>query len=268
MSRLFDFVRRSARRLALILALVLAGSASHANNSPIIAAASDLQFALHDIAQAFQAETGQMVRLVMGSSGNFARQIRQGAPFQLLLSADEKYVLELARDGFARDEGSLYAIGRLVLLVPHQSVLNADESLADLKRQLDEGRINRFAIANPRHAPYGARAEEALRDQGLWQAIQAKLVYGENVSQAAQFALSGSAEGGMIAYSLALAPGLAEKGSFALLPEEWHSPLRQRMVLLNNAGQVAEQFYHYLQQPAARQVFRQYGFRLPGEEEH
>lgn len=268
MSRLFDLVRRSAGRLALMLVLVLVGSASHADDPPVIAVAAGLQFALDHAARAFHAETGQDVRLVMGSSGNFARQIRQGAPFQLLLSADEKYVLELARDGFARDEGSLYAIGRLVLLVPQQSVLSADESLADLRRQLDAGRINRFAIANPRHAPYGARAEEALRHQGLWQAIQSKLVYGENVSQAAQFALSGSAEGGIIAYSLALAPGLAERGSFALLPEEWHSPLRQRMVLLNNAGQVAEQFYHYLQQPAARQIFRQYGFRLPGEEEH
>lgn len=269
MSRLFGRLRRSARGfvLALASALALFGTAGHAGASPIIAAASDLQFALEEAAKAFHAETGQTVRLTMGSSGNFARQIRQGAPFQLLLSADEDYVLDLVRDGFTRGEGALYAIGRLVLITPHGSTLTADESLHDLERALAEGRISRFAIANPAHAPYGARAEEALRHRGLWQAVQPKLVYGENVSQAAQFALSGSAEGGIVAYSLALAPSLAARGTHMLIPEEWHSPLRQRMALLRDAGPVAVQFYHYLQQPTARKIFREYGFVLPDEEE-
>jgi len=143
--------------------------------------------------------------------------------------------------------------------------LNADGSLGDLAAALAEGRVARFAIANPEHAPYGRRAEEALRNRGLWDAIEPKLVFGENVSQAAQFATSPNTQGGIIAYSLALSPRVSALGSFALIPEEWHSPLRQRTALLKNAGPVAVRFYAYVQEPAARAVFRKYGFVLPGE---
>jgi molybdate transport system substrate-binding protein len=232
----------------------------------VIAAAADLQFALTEVAEAFKAETGQEVKLAFGSSGNFARQIRQGGPFEVYLSADEQYVLDLARDGFAQGEGTLYAIGRLVLVVPHGSPLRADGSLDDLAAALDDGRLERFAIANPEHAPYGERAEEALRHRGLWDKIQPKLVLGENVSQAAQFALSGSTQGGIIAYSLALSPKIAAQGSFELVPAEWHEPLRQRMALLRGAGPVAERFYAFVQEPEARRIMRRFGFILPGEE--
>ncbi len=232
---------------------------------PLIAAASDLQFALEAVAAAFRAETGLPVRLVFGSSGNFARQIRQGAPFQMYLSADERYVHDLARDGLTRDGGALYAEGRIVILVPHGSALRADERLDDLAAALDDGRLRRFAIANPAHAPYGRRAEEALRRKGLWERIQPRLVFGENVSQAAQFATSGSAQGGIVAYSLATAPPVAARGTFALIPGHWHAPLRQRMVLLPSAGATAERFYDFVQAPPARAVFRDFGFALPGE---
>jgi molybdate transport system substrate-binding protein len=236
-----------------------------ADEPPIVAAAADLRFALEEIAAAFQAETGNLVRLSFGSSGNFARQIRQGAPFQMYLSADEDYILDLARDGLTRDEGALYAVGRIVLIVPQGSPLRADGSLADLAAALANGRVTRFAIANPEHAPYGRRAEEALRYKGLWEAIQPKLVLGENVSQAAQFATSANAQGGLIAYSLALAPRLSALGRFELIPADWHSPLRQRMVLLRNAGPVAERFYAYVRQAPARAILHRYGFVLPGE---
>lgn len=237
------------------------------NDEPIVAAASDLQFALKDIAAAFQRETGQRVRLSFGSSGNFARQIRQGAPFQLYLSADEDYVLSLARDGFTRGEGVLYGIGRVVLIVPDNSPLRADGSLESLAEALRDGSVQRFAIANPTHAPYGKRAEEVLRRKGVWDAIKPRLVFGENVSQAAQFALTGSTAGGIIAYSLALAPEVNSRGRFELIPEEWHSPLRQRMALLKNAGPVAEQFFAYLQRAEARRLFESYGFALPSSTE-
>jgi molybdate transport system substrate-binding protein len=265
-----ELARARIRRtlLAGILCACLAHPAAAqqpGREAPVVAAASDLQFAVEKIAAAFDRETGRTVRLAFGSSGNFARQIRQGAPFELYLSADEDYVLDLARDGFTRDEGTLYAIGRIVMMAPHGSPLEVDGTLASLAAALGEGRITRFAIANPEHAPYGKRAEEALRHKGLWEAIQPRLVLGENVSQAAQFAASGNAEGGIIAYSLALAPQLAARGRFELIPEDWHAPLRQRMVLLKDAGPVAERFYDYLQQPAARQMLAQYGFVLPGE---
>lgn len=251
--------------LGLAVTVVAPGGAQAAE-PPVIAAAADLQFALTEVAEAFTAETGQEVKLAFGSSGNFARQIRQGGPFEVYLSADEQYVLDLARDGFAQGEGTLYAIGRLVLVVPHGSPLRADGRLDDLAAALDDGRLEKFAIANPEHAPYGKRAEEALRHRGLWDKIQPKLVLGENVSQAAQFALSGSTQGGMIAYSLALSPRIAAQGSFELVPAEWHEPLRQRMALLRGAGPVAARFYAFVQEPEARRIMRRFGFILPGEE--
>lgn len=260
------------RFVGSLLALVMLPAVSLAQSGtapvtapPVIAAANNLQFAIEELAEAFRAETGQMVRLAMGSSGNASRQIRQGAPFELFLSADEDYVLDLARDGFTRDEGIVYAIGRLAIVTPKNSPLKADGTLQDLAVALADGRLTRFAIANPEHAPYGQRAVEALRHKGLWQAIEPKLVYGENIAQAAQFALSGNAQGGLVAYALALTPQARQAGAYALVPQEYHSPLRQRMALTKKAGPAAERFYAYLQTPPARAIFRKYGFLLPGE---
>jgi molybdate transport system substrate-binding protein len=245
----------------------LAASAlgARAEEPPLIAAASDLQFALPEVAAAFERDTGLAVGLTFGSSGNFARQIRQGAPFQMFLSADESYVRDLARDGLTRDDGALYALGRIVIVAPRGSGVTPDGALEGLKTALREGRIEKFAIANPEHAPYGKRAEEALRYAGLWRDLKDKLVLGENVSQAAQFALSGATEGGIIAYSLALSPKIADQARFALIPQDRHAPLRQRMVLLTGAGATAQRFHAYLQEPPARAILRRFGFLLPGE---
>jgi molybdate transport system substrate-binding protein len=252
--------------LAALAALGLGpGPAAAQGEAPVVAAASDLQFAVQEIADAFAADTGQEVRLSFGSTGNFARQIREGAPFQIFMAADEQFILDLARDGFARDEGDLYAIGRLVVKVPPGSTLTADGTLESLRQALAEGKITRFAIANPDHAPYGRRAREALQHAGLWEQIQPFLVLGENVSQAAQFALSGNAEGGIIALSLSLAPALRDRGTADLIPEDYHEPLRQRMALLQGAGPVAEAFYAYMKQPRARDIMERYGFVLPEE---
>lgn len=248
---------------ALCLALAAAPAEAAGDQAPLVAAASDLQFALPEVAAAFEAETGRSVRLTFGSSGNLARQIRQGAPFQLYLSADEDYVLALAGDGLTRDRGAPYALGRIALLVPAGSPLALDGSLGDLRAALADGRLERFAIANPEHAPYGRRAEEALRHAGLWPAIEPHLVLGENVAQAAQFATSGNAQGGLVAHSLALSPRVAALGAAELVPADWHSPLRQRMVLLKGAGPVAERFYGYLGGPAGRAILERHGFGLP-----
>lgn len=234
-------------------------------NEPVIAAAADLKFALEEVAKSFKEERGQSIKLTFGSSGTFATQIQNGAPFQMYLSADEDYVFRLHSEGLTRDRGALYAIGRIVLFAPHGSRLKVDSQLKGLSELLAAGRIRRFAIANPEHAPYGRRAEEALRKRNLWQGIQSKLALGENVAQAAQFATSGSADGGIIALSLAKSPAVAKLGKFALIPDAWHQPLRQRMVLLKNAGSVAQAFYRYMQGTAARKIMRRYGFVLPGE---
>ena len=248
---------------ATLIQFQLSAPASARSEAPVVAAASDLQFAIEEIATAFEEATGQRVRLSMGSTGNFARQIREGAPYEIFMAADEAFVADLHRDGFTRDEGDLYAIGRIVMMVPHGLPLEANGKLDTLAGALEAGRIARFAIANPDHAPYGMRAEEALRHRGLWDDLQPYLVLGENISQAAQFALSGNAEGGIIAYSLALAPGVGERGTFELIPDEWHEPLRQRMVLLNDAGPVAEAFYDFVAGPEGRAIMERYGFTLP-----
>ena len=232
---------------------------------PPIAAASDLKFALDEMVPRFQAESGRAVKIIYGSSGNFARQLQQGAPFQMFLSADEGFVFQLAETGKALDRGALYAEGRIVLFAPHGSTLRPDAEFIGLRADLSAGRIQRFAIANPEHAPYGRAAEQALKSQGLWEAVQPKLVLGENVSQAAQFASSGSAQGGMFAYSLVLAPVIGKLGTYALVPSDWHAALRQRMVLMKSAGGTARAFYAYIQTPSARTIFRKYGFNLPGE---
>jgi molybdate transport system substrate-binding protein len=231
--------------------------------APPVAAAADLEFALAEAAERFAAQTGQAVRLSFGSSGNFTAQIENGAPFQLFLSADEALVFRLAERGFARDRGALYAVGRIVLFLPAGSPLRLDASLADLRAAAADGRLRRFAIAKPEHAPYGRAAREALERAGAWALVQPRLVLGENAAQAAHFAASGSAQGGIVPLSLAKSEAFGRRGTWVPLPEASHSPLRQRMALMRHAGSVAEAFYRYLQSPPARLVLERWGFVLP-----
>jgi molybdate transport system substrate-binding protein len=248
----------------LLCALTLsATAASGQDRPPIVAAASDLKFALTEIATRFEDETGRKVQLNFGSSGNFARQIQQGAPFELFMSADEDFVFRLADAGLTRDRGDLYAVGRIVLYAPKNSPLRLDAQLQGVRAGWQH--VRRFAIANPEHAPYGRAAEQALRALGLWEFVQPKLVLGENIAQTAQFVTTGNAQVGIVALSLALAPELAAAGDYVLLPDSLHAPLRQRMVLTRRAGDTAARFYAYMMQPPARTILRRYGFLLPGE---
>ena len=248
-----------------LAALPLAAQAATPAGGPqaTLVAASDLKFAIEEVARLFEQDTGQRLRLIFGSSGNFYSQILQGAPFHLYMSADEAFVFRLADAGKTQDRWRLYAVGRIGIMVPHGSSLQADGQLHDLAAALKDGRLRKFAIASPEHAPYGMRAKEALEHAGLWQAIQPRLVIGENISQAAQFATSGATDGGIVAYSLALAPQVARLGRFALIPEAWHQPLTQRMVLLHNAPPAARAFYDYLSTPKAQAVMVKYGFVMP-----
>ena len=261
-----SFLRVGHRALTLVVSLLALAMASPTlAQGALIAGASDLQFALTEIAERFRADTGQELRLSLGSSGNIARQIEQGSPAEMFLSADEAFVFRLAAGGHTRDRGELYAIGRIVLFTPPGSPITTEGGMSGIQQALEAGRIRRFAIANPEHAPYGRAAEEALRSSGLWERIRPTLVLGENVSQAAQFALAGGSQGGIVAYSLVLAPALQGRGAYLLLPDTLHEPLRQRMVLTRRAGPTAEAFYAYMQQPPAREIMRRYGFVLPGE---
>ena len=238
-------------------------SSATASGVSTVAAASDLKFAIEEIAAQFEKKTGHKLRLIFGSSGNFYSQLLQGAPFHLFMSADEVFVFKLAAAKKTIDQGKLYALGRIGLMVPKGSSIKADNQLEGLAAALQSGKIKRFSIANPAHAPYGMRAKEALQHKDLWPQIEPLLVFGENVSQAAQFATSGSTQGGIIAYSLALAPQVARLGDFALIPENWHTPLAQRMVLMRDAPEGARAFYEYLSTPAAQNIMMKYGFAMP-----
>ncbi len=239
-----------------------------------VAAASDLKFALTQIASQFQARTGQAVALRFGSSGQFARQIAYGLPVDLFMSADESYVFGLAQAGLTRApaglagapdtdlaRGARYATGRLALLIAPGADIRLDASLNGLRAGWQ--RVTRFALANPEHAPYGRAARQALVALGLWEMVQPKLVLGENVAQATHFISSGAAQAGLTALSLALAPEVTQPDRHLALPEHLHDPLHQRMVLLKSAATAADALFHFLQTPAARALMARYGFSSP-----
>jgi molybdate transport system substrate-binding protein len=151
----------------------------------------------------------------------------------------------------------------VVIFAPKGSPLKVDERLEGLAQLVKSGGVTRFAIANPEVAPYGRAAEAVLRKHGLWDSLRPNLVLGDSITQAAQFATTGNAVGGLIAYSLVLAPGFADRGIYAVIPSGDHPPLRQRMVLLKQAGPVAGRFYEFLQGETAHATFRKYGFAVP-----
>lgn len=251
--------------LALAAALILAPFARAADApAPAVAAASDLQAALPEVAAAFHRGTGGRVKLTFGSSGALTQQILNGAPYEVFLSADEAYVRRLQAAGRTAGAGSPYAVGRIGLFVPRGSPVRADAALRDLGAAVRDGRVRKFAIANPEHAPYGRAAREVLQHAGLWNALAPRLVLGENVSQATQFAVSGAAQAGIIPLSLALTPQVKAAGTFVLIPADWHRPLRQRAVLIRGAGPTARAFHTFLQGREARAILARHGFSLPG----
>lgn len=253
------------RFVIALLCLLVCGRAA-AQDVPNVAAAADLQFALEEISAAFLRDTGRQVRITYGSSGNFRRQIAAGAPFELFLSADESYPLALAKEGRTRDEGLVYGVGRIALVAATDSPLAVDENLEGLRSAIEAGRISRFAIANPEHAPYGRAARQALLHAGLWEKLQPRLVLGENVAQTAQYTVTSGVQGGIVSYAQTRSATLGPRLRYALLPASWHEPLRQRMVLVKNAGATAVAFYDYMQQPIAKGILTRYGFGIPARE--
>jgi molybdate transport system substrate-binding protein len=224
-----------------------------------VAAASDLQTALPDLAARFERDTGSRVTVSFGSSGNFAAQIRNGAPFDVFLSADIDYPQQLARDGLA-EPGSLYeyAIGRLVVWTRKDSGIDVSRGL----KALTDPRVRRIAIASPEHAPYGRAAVAALRHERVYEAVQPKLVLGENVSQAAQLCDSGNADAGIIALSLALGPALSASGTYAEVPADAHPPVRQAAIVVSasRAKPTAHAFVDHLKRPDVAQQLQHFGF--------
>ncbi len=255
--------RSKTFRACLAAAVLLTAGGARAQTLTV-AAASDLQAALPAIAAAFERETGAKLAPAFGSSGNFFAQIQNGAPFDVFLSADIGYPERLEASGLA-ERGTLYeyARGRLVLWTRRDSGIDVARGLA----VLGDERVRRIAVANPEHAPYGRAAVAAMQNGGVSVAARAKLVLGENISQAAQFAQTGSADVGLIALSLALSPALTSSGVYVELPPSLYPAIRQGAVVIAASRQkaLARRFVDALKQPDMVRILRSYGFAAGAE---
>ena len=228
----------------------------------MIAAASDLNFAFKEIVAEYEKSTGDQVRLTLGSSGNFYAQIQNGAPFDLYFSADISYPKKLEEAGLGVS-GSLYpyAIGRIVLWAGNESHLDLTKGLEVLR----EPTVKKIAIANPKHAPYGRAAVAAMEHAQVYERIKDKLVFGENISQAAQFVESGAADVGIIALSLAIAPPMQAAGRYWEIPADAHPPIEQgAVILLGGKHQArAKAFLSFVQGAEGQAMMKRYGFLAP-----
>jgi molybdate transport system substrate-binding protein len=249
----------------LTLTLLLTASVSVATAQELrIAAAADLQFALKDLGAQYENQSGSKLSISFGSSGNFFAQIQNGAPFDVFFSADSDYPRKLQAAGLIEPASfTIYAQGRIVLWAPPGSSFDfAKKGLATL---LDE-RIQKVAIANPEHAPYGRAAAAALKNSGWYETLKPKLVFGENISQTAQFVQSGNAQAGIVALSLALSPAMKD-GQRWEIPADLYPPLEQAVVILKSSANkaAAHAFLRYLRTSDAQRTLARYGFSEPAE---
>jgi len=261
--------RRQVSRSCLSLLAGVALSAlpalpSRAEDGPPVAAAASLRPALDEIATQYEKKTGVKPRITYGATGNLVQQIEKGAPFKILFAADHESVEKLGKESPTEGEPKIFARGQIAIVAPKGSPVTVDFDLKGLTEALNSGKIAHFAIANPDVAPYGRAAREALQKAGLWDKLSGKIVLGENVGQAAQFATTGAAEAGIIAHSLAISAEMAPKIDPAVIPESWHQPIDHGMALIKGAGEPARAFAAYVTGPGGRAVLERNGFSVPG----
>lgn len=232
-----------------------------------VAAAADLKFAMVELVQTFEKQASIRVDVSYGSSGNFFSQLQNGAPFDLFFSADVDYPRKLAEGGIA-DPATLheYGLGRIVIWSPRSAAV--DVSRGAWAALLD-ARVQKIAIANPQHAPYGRAALAALRKAGIYEQVKAKLVYGESISQAAQFVQSGNAQAGIIALSLTVSPPMKDGNSW-VIPSDMHTPIKQAVILLKATKnrEEAAAFLQFVESPAGRAILARFGFQAPAQDEN
>ncbi|MBM3450587.1 MAG: molybdate ABC transporter substrate-binding protein [Armatimonadetes bacterium] len=250
----------------VFVSATIGGGAVGATPPPVVtvAAASDLRFAFDLLLPRFERATGTRTVVTYGSSGILATQIAQGAPFDVFFSADEEYVQQLAAQGRVLPGSStLYAMGRLVVWTRAATKFDVSRGLSVVASQP----VRFVAIANPAHAPYGRAAVEALRRAGLFEHVQERLVYGENVSQAFQLARTGNADIGILALSLAVPPSSRAEGRYTLVSAHLHRPLRQTFAVVRDRPNeaAARRIGDFVMSPPGRTVLRAFGFSLPGE---
>jgi molybdate transport system substrate-binding protein len=259
-------VRYAVFCVTALVALTGCSAPSAARREVSVAAAADLKFALDEVGAAFERDHPDMhVNVTYGSSGNFFAQLSNRAPFDVFFSADVDYPRKLVEQGLAdKDSEFTYAVGHLVVWVRKDSPLDVEKLGA---RVLLDPSVRKLAIANPRHAPYGRAAEAALKSLGVYDKVKDRLVLSENVAQAAQFAETGSADAGVFALSLALAPTMRDKGRWWEVPLDAYPRLEQGAVVLSWAKDpgATDALCEYVKGSDGRAILRRYGFILPGE---
>ncbi len=234
-----------------------------AGDNILIAAASNLRFAMHEICRDFQEENSSIqTKVSYGSSGNFFAQISQGAPFDIFFSADATYPELLEKEGLtAKETQKVYAVGKIVLWFPKNSKVDPDKWV----QAVTSTDVKKLAIANPRHAPYGRAAEESLRYYGLWEKVEGKLIYGENISQTAQFVHTGVADAGIVALSLAISSKMLHEGRYWVIPDESHSDIEQIYVVLKKGEgkKSIRKLLDFIHGERGANILSRYGFVIP-----
>lgn len=253
--------RAKTAALGSVTMLLSAALSLHAQEIHV-AAAADLKPAMAELSQKFTEHSQTRVIVTFGSSGNFFSQMQNGAPFDLFFSADIAYPKKLEAAGLA-EPGTLYeyAVGRIVIWMPVSAKVDVTKRGWDA---LLDASVEKIAIANPEHAPYGRAAVAALQKAGVYESVKAKLVYGENISQAAQFVQSGNAQAGILAMSLAISPAMRD-GKRWDIPADMHPPLEQAVIILKSSKNkdAARAFLDFLKSGAGRAILSNYGFEFP-----
>lgn len=260
--KLFTRLIFKAYFLAFAVCLVSLSDAQ-ATDRITIAAASSLRFLLPEVVQGFRDETEIEVQIVYGSSGNLYSQVKQGAPFDIFMSANEEYVDRLFEEGYVSDRGRQFASDRLALFSQGNSRhFKPPKSLVELLTLVETGVVSRIALANPGHAPFGRAALEAMKFSNTFQALKPFLVFGENVSQATQFASSEAAEVAFTSFAFSICSPLATQGQFSLLPQHHHAPIIQKLVVVQASGST-DQFLDYLGGGKVASLLERCGYGVP-----
>jgi molybdate transport system substrate-binding protein len=244
-----------------ILSLLLFLSQGVFAQQATIAVAANMKDAFTEINRAFKAAGNPDVRIMYGSSGNFTAQIVNGAPFNLLISADEHFPIELFRRGKAIDQGIVYATGKLAIISKNSAGISLTDSKSELIKVIS--RANKIAIAKPELAPYGKAAIEYLKAEGLWDIAKDKLIYGDNIGITTMYVVTGAADLGFTALSLAKSAEVAKDTNYILVNNKLYEPIKQRMVLIKGAPREATTLYQFMQSPQAKLILQKYGYSTP-----
>ncbi len=251
--------KRFTRSILFVFSLLVAGTMSLRAQGIRIAAAANVQFVIRELATDFEKQTGTVAELIIESSGKLTAQIEHGAPFDIFVSADTNYPIELYKKGFAVEKPAVYAMGGLVLWT-----LRNDINLSTGTQVLLSDRVQKIAIADPALAPYGAATVTFLKQSGIYEQVKDKLVYGQSISQVNQFIVSGGADIGFTAKSIVLADEMKGKGVWTPLDSTLYAPIAQAAVLLtygrDHHPAAAAAFYRYLYSQQARVLFLKYGY--------